>query len=171
MTNSKVSVGIVMGSDSDWAAMKGCVETLAKFQVGYEVKISSAHRTPQQTARYGAEAQARGLKVIIAAAGMAAHLAGVLAAHTALPVIGVPMAAGSLNGIDALLSTVQMPPGIPVATVGIGNAGAKNAALLAVQILALSEPELAARFHSYKQELAAEVEKKNEALQKELSRP
>ena len=161
-------VGIVMGSDSDWPTMKNCVEMLKKFGVCCQVQISSAHRSPAQTAQYASQAGDHGIEVIIAAAGMAAHLAGVIAAHTTLPVIGVPIASGSLQGIDALLSTVQMPPGIPVATVGIGSAGAKNAALLAIQILALSDKNLAAKLTEHKKQLAQAVEKKNKKLQEEI---
>lgn len=162
-------VGIVMGSDSDWQAMKVTVETLAKFNVPCEVNILSAHRCPQETAEYAASARSRGLEVLIAGAGMAAHLAGTLAANTTLPVIGVPIDSGCLQGIDALLSTVQMPPGVPVAAVGIGAAGAQNAALLAVQILALGQKELAGKFEQYKAELAQAVKKKNEKMQREFN--
>ena len=169
MAEATVRVGILMGSDSDWPAMKGCVETLKKFGVGCEVRVSSAHRSPEQTAEYAGGAAERGIQVVICAAGMAAHLAGVVAAHTSLPVIGVPMASGSLQGVDALLSTVQMPPGIPVATVGIGSAGAKNAAILAVQMLALGDKGLAEKLAGHKVGLVESVEEKNAKLQKELS--
>ena len=165
---NKAKVGVVLGNDSDWGVMKGYAETLEKFGVAFEVRVSSAHRSPAATAEYAAEARQNGLEVLIAAAGMAAHLAGVMAAHTTLPVIGVPMAAGSLQGIDALLSTVQMPEGIPVATVGIGSAGAKNAALLAVQILALKDNALAEKLADHKSFLADSVRRKNEKLQQEL---
>ena len=165
---AKAKVGIVMGSDSDWPAMKGCVDMLKQFGVEFEVRISSAHRSPAATAEYAGQAADNGLAVLVAAAGMAAHLAGVMAAHTTLPVLGVPMASGSLQGVDALLSTVQMPPGIPVATVGIGSAGAKNAGLLAVQILALNDATLAGKLAQYKAELAQGVQQKNEKLQREL---
>ncbi len=161
-------VAIVMGSDSDWTAMKGCADTLKEFAVPFEVHIMSAHRSPELTAQYAKTAAASGLKVIIAAAGMAAHLAGVIAAHTTLPVIGVPMEAGSLQGIDALLSTVQMPPGIPVATVGIGSAGARNAALLAIQILALNNRTLADKLVHHKNQLIESVQKKDKKLQQEF---
>jgi phosphoribosylaminoimidazole carboxylase PurE protein len=161
-------VAILMGSDSDWAAMKGCADTLKEFDVSFEVHIMSAHRSPGLTADFASNAQQKGLKVIIAAAGMAAHLAGVVAAHTTLPVIGVPMASGSLHGIDALLSTVQMPPGIPVATVGIGSAGAKNAALLAIQMLALSDKTLAGKMAEHKTGLEESVKKKDQKLQQEI---
>jgi phosphoribosylamine--glycine ligase len=157
-------IGIVMGSDSDLAVMQGCVEQLQKFGLRYEITVASAHRSPERAATYSATARDRGLKVIIAAAGMAAHLAGVLAAHTTLPVIGVPIDSSSLNGLDALLSTVQMPPGVPVATMGIGKAGAKNAAILAVQILAVADPELEVKLVAFKAEMAAQVEEKARQL-------
>jgi phosphoribosylaminoimidazole carboxylase PurE protein len=165
----KPQIAILMGSDSDWPAMKKAYDLLQDFKIPCEVRISSAHRTPEATIDFTTEAEGRGIKVIIAAAGMAAHLAGVIAAHTTLPVIGVPMASGSLQGVDALLSTVQMPPGIPVATVGIGSAGARNAALLAIQILALSDPELGKVFALYKQKMADAVKAKNQKLQDELN--
>jgi len=157
-----------MGSDSDWDIMKDCIEFLDKFGVSYEVRISSAHRTPDQTAEYARTAAENGLEVIIAAAGIAAHLAGVIAAHTILPVIGVPMASGALQGIDALLSTVQMPPGVPVATVGIGASGAKNAAILATQILALKDETLAEKLARHKADMAESVQSKNAKLQDDL---
>lgn len=153
-------IGIVMGSDSDLPVMQACVDFLNKMGIANEITVASAHRSPARAMAYAAGARERGLKVIIAAAGMAAHLAGVLAAHTTLPVIGVPVDSSSLNGLDALLSTVQMPPGVPVATMGIGKAGAKNAAILAAQILALSDEKLAAALGAFKEEMAAEVEVK-----------
>ena len=168
MAAATVRVGILMGSDSDWPAMKGCAEMLKKFGVGCEVRVLSAHRSPAETAAYASEAAGKGIEVVICAAGMAAHLAGVVAAHTCLPVIGVPMASGSLQGVDALLATVQMPPGIPVATVGIGSAGAKNAAILAVQIMALGDEALAEKLAAHKVDLAASVKDKNAKLQQEL---
>jgi len=169
MTNSITpQVGIIMGSDSDFATMKSCLETLRQYDIPCELRVSSAHRSPEQTAEYARTARDRGIEVIIAAAGMAAHLAGVIAAHTTLPVIGVPIASGSLQGIDALLSTVQMPPGIPVATVGIGSAGAKNAALLALQILSLKDSRLTGILHQHKSDLAQSVQQKNEKLQQEI---
>ncbi len=161
---AKPVVGIVMGSDSDLPVMRAAAEFLDWSGVGYEMRVSSAHRTPEQACAYAREAAERGLKLIIAGAGMAAHLAGVLAAHTNLPVIGVPLDASSLNGLDALLSTVQMPPGIPVATMGIGKAGAKNAAVLAVRILALADPALQARLEEHVREMAEQVAAKNQAL-------
>ena len=157
-------VAVLMGSDSDLPVMKVTLETLATFGVPYEVRISSAHRTPAATAEYVADADQRGCAVFIAAAGLAAHLAGAVAAHTIRPVIGVPMEGGPLNGFDALLSTVQMPGGIPVATMAIGKAGAKNAALMAVRILALENNALSEKLHSYIENMAKEVEKKHNNL-------
>lgn len=162
-------VAIIMGSDSDWPVMKSCAETLGQFGVLYEVIVSSAHRSPEATSQYAQQAQQKGIQVLIAAAGMAAHLAGTLAAYTTVPIIGVPMASGPLQGVDALLSTVQMPPGIPVATVGIGSAGAKNAALLAIEILALNDKQLTQKLAEHKISLAQSVKKKNEKLQQELN--
>jgi phosphoribosylamine--glycine ligase len=161
-------VGIVMGSDSDLPVMQSCVEQLRKFGIPFEITIASAHRTPARASEYAATARQRGVQVIIAAAGMAAHLAGVLAAHTTLPVIGVPIDASSLNGLDALLSTVQMPPGIPVATMGIGKSGAKNAAILAAQIISLADPDLAAKLAEFKVQMAAEVTAKAEKMAREF---
>jgi phosphoribosylaminoimidazole carboxylase PurE protein len=169
MTNAtNPKVGVIMGSDSDWPVMQKCCDMLKSFDIPFEVRISSAHRTPDETAQYAASAADNGLKVIIAAAGMAAHLAGVIAAHTTLPVIGVPMASGALQGVDALLSTVQMPPGVPVATVGIGAAGAKNAAILAAQILAGKDETLAEKLTQFKLDQAQAVKDKNEKLQTEI---
>ena len=149
-------VGIIMGSKSDWDAMRQADEILTRFDVPHEARILSAHRTPAQTIAYASEAMERGIQVIIAGAGGAAHLAGVVAAHTVMPVIGVPMAS-ALNGLDSLLSTVQMPKGIPVATVAIGASGAANAGLLAVAILATSRPELRAKLQAYRAEIADQV--------------
>jgi len=146
-----------MGSKSDWEAMRQASEMLARFGVAHESRVMSAHRTPGIVAEYASGAVARGLQVIIAGAGGAAHLAGVVAAHTILPVIGVPMQSAALNGIDSLLSTVQMPKGIPVATVAIGASGAANAALLAVAILATATPDLRTKLQAYRQQLADEV--------------
>ncbi|MFO7534262.1 MAG: 5-(carboxyamino)imidazole ribonucleotide mutase [Kiritimatiellia bacterium] len=170
MDKSKIiDVGVIMGSDSDWPLLKQTASTLDSFGVGYEVHVMSAHRSPAAAVRFAGEAHGRGLKVIIAAAGCAAHLAGVLAAHTILPVIGVPVKGGALDGLDALLSTVQMPAGIPVATVALGNAGAVNAALLAVQMLALGNPQLAQRLTLHKKSLAEKVAAADEKLQAELT--
>src|SRR5436190_6408976 len=157
MTIPNPLVGILMGSKSDWEAMKQASDMLTRFGVPHESKVMSAHRTPGIVAEYASGAAARGLQVIIAGAGGAAHLAGVVAAHTILPVIGVPMQSAALNGIDSLLSTVQMPKGIPVATVAIGASGAANAALLAVAILATATPVLRTKLQAYRQQLADEV--------------
>ncbi|MDD5676561.1 MAG: 5-(carboxyamino)imidazole ribonucleotide mutase [Kiritimatiellae bacterium] len=156
---SKPQVGVVMGSDSDWPLMEATVKTLERFGVRSETRVISAHRTPKLASAYAAGASRRGLQVIIAAAGGAAHLAGVLAANTILPVIGVPVKSGALDGLDALLATVQMPSGIPVATVALGSAGAVNAAILAIQILALQRPELAVKLQQYKLDLKTKVKK------------
>ena len=148
---------IVMGSDSDLAVMQEAADMLDRFGVPCEMRISSAHRSPNRTAKLAAEAAGRGVKIIIAGAGMAAHLAGVVASATTLPVIGVPMPGGALNGADALYATVQMPGGIPVATMAIGKSGAKNAAIFAVQVLALSDARLAEALLEYRRELEQEV--------------
>lgn len=153
-------VGIVMGSDSDLSVMKRCAALLKKMNIPFEITVASAHRTPERAVKFAATARERGLKVIIAAAGMAAHLAGVLAAHTTLPVIGVPIDASSLNGLDALLSTVQMPPGVPVATMGIGKAGATNAAILAAQIIGVTDEAVARQLVALKKDMAEQVEAK-----------
>ena len=156
---------IVMGSDSDQPVMQEAADMLTTFGVPWEMRISSAHRSPVRTMALASEAAGRGIKIIIAGAGMAAHLAGVVAAKTTLPVIGVPMPGGALNGVDALYSTVQMPAGIPVATMAIGKAGAKNAGLFAVQILALSTTGLAEKLEEYRHEMDQEVLRKDAALQ------
>ena len=161
---TRTQVAIVMGSDSDLPVMKAAGEWLGSMDIGYELTITSAHRTPDQTALYAKSARERGIQVIIAGAGMAAHLAGVMAAHTTIPVIGVPLNASSLGGLDALLSTVQMPPGVPVATMGLGAPGAKNAAVLAARILALSDDKLRDRLETYAADMAAEVAAKNDKL-------
>ncbi|MBR4522693.1 MAG: 5-(carboxyamino)imidazole ribonucleotide mutase [Kiritimatiellae bacterium] len=158
------AVGIVMGSDSDWPLVKKACETLDKFGVGYETRVISAHRTPEVAIEYSRTAEARGLKVIIAAAGGAAHLGGVLAAGTVLPVIGIPVAGGALNGLDALYATVQMPSGVPVATVAVGSAGPANAALLAVQILGTADADLRQKFREHKAELARKVAAANDRI-------
>lgn len=153
-------VGILMGSDSDLPVMKAAFDFLKSMDICCEMTVASAHRTPEKAAEYAKSAQQRGLKLIIAGAGMAAHLAGVIASHTDLPVIGVPLDASSLGGLDSLLSTVQMPPGVPVATMGIGKAGAKNAAVLALKILALSDPDLAKKVIKFRQDMVLEIEEK-----------
>jgi phosphoribosylaminoimidazole carboxylase PurE protein len=157
-------VAVIMGSQSDWPVVEETVKILDKFGVGSDVKVMSAHRTPDEASRFARGAAGRGIKVIIAAAGSAAHLAGVLAAHTTLPIIGVPMKGGALDGLDALLATVQMPAGVPVGTVALGKAGAVNAALLAVQILALSDAGLRRKLQAHKQELKKKVRKGNKAV-------
>ena len=149
-------VAVIMGSQSDWDTMKHADETLTKFGVAHECRVISAHRSPSLASEFGSTAEARGLEVIIAAAGGAAHLAGVMAAHTTLPVLGVPMRSEALNGLDSLLATVQMPGGIPVGTLAIGKPGAVNAALFAVAILANSRPELRKKLHEFR---AAQEEK------------
>lgn len=153
MQNTRPLVAVVMGSTSDAEIMKVSMEQLDELSIPYEVNITSAHRTPQQTKDFAEEAMDRGIEVIIAGAGWSAHLAGVIAAHTRLPVIGVPIDSSVLNGMDALLSTVQMPPGIPVATVAIGTGGARNASILAAQILALKYPDIANNLKSYRENL------------------
>jgi phosphoribosylaminoimidazole carboxylase PurE protein len=163
-------VGILLGSDSDWDVMSAAAARLDALGIAYEVTVTSAHRAPQRTSTYASAARDRGIRVLIAGAGVAAHLAGVVAAHTILPVIGVPLESGSLRGIDALLATVQMPPGVPVATVAIGKGGAENAAILAAQILALSDEPLAARLIAFKAELARQVEEKDARLQQQRRR-
>jgi 5-(carboxyamino)imidazole ribonucleotide mutase len=150
-------VGVIMGSKSDWETMQAAAETLALFGVPHECCVVSAHRTPEWMAEYATEAEARGLEVIIAGAGGAAHLPGMTAGHTLLPVIGVPIQSKALNGLDSLLSIVQMPAGVPVATMAIGRAGAVNAALLAVAILGGKYPELRERLHKFRRERAEQV--------------
>ncbi len=161
-----VLVGIVMGSDSDLAVMKEVSFVLDKFDIGYEINIISAHRTPQAAHEYASTAERRGLQVIIAGAGGAAHLAGVIASLTPLPVIGVPMETQSLGGMDSLLSIVQMPSGVPVATVAIGKIGAKNAGILAAQIIGISLPRIREKIKFYKKEMAENVYRKNKSLKK-----
>lgn len=167
--DKKPLVGIVMGSDSDWPLMQKTAETLKSFDIPFEVRVMSAHRTPEIAAEYAKTAESRGLQVIIAAAGMAAHLAGVIAGHTVLPVIGVPVTGSALNGLDALLAIVQMPGGIPVATVALGSAGATNAALLAVQILGTADSELRKKFHHHKTAMELKVVAADEKLQGEIN--
>jgi len=159
-------VGVVMGSDSDLAAMQRCMKQLDRLSIPYEVRVISAHRTPETAHEYAASAAERGLKVIIAAAGMSAALAGVMAAGTTLPVIGVPMAGGPLSGVDAALSTMQMPPGVPVACMAIGAAGATNAAICAAQILALCDEKLAAAMRRFKKAQARKVASKDAGVKK-----
>ena len=161
---SDAVVGIVMGSDSDWPLVQKACATLDKFGVAYETRVISAHRTPEVAIEYSRTAEERGLKVIIAAAGGAAHLGGVLAAATVLPVIGIPVAGGALNGLDALYATVQMPSGVPVATVACGSAGPTNAALLAVQILGTADADLRKKFHDHKEELKKKVAAANDKI-------
>jgi 5-(carboxyamino)imidazole ribonucleotide mutase len=150
--SEKILVGVIMGSTSDWETMRHATETLAEFGVPYEAKVVSAHRTPQWMAEYAATAESRGLKVIIAGAGGAAHLPGMVAAQTAVPVLGVPVQSRTLNGLDSLLSIVQMPGGVPVGTLAIGKAGAKNAALLAIAILGNEFPEYRQKLIQFRQE-------------------
>jgi len=169
MAKAKPVVGIVMGSKSDWPVLEHTVVTLKEFGVESEVKIMSAHRTPHEAADFAENAAKNGLKIIIGAAGGAAHLSGVLAGHTTLPVIGIPVKGWALDGMDSLLSTVQMPKGVPVATVAIGKAGAINAAILAVQILALSDGILKRKLAAYKRNMAKQVLKADAELQKELN--
>lgn len=165
----EVLVGILIGSDSDYPVMSEAAAVLEKFGIPYEIEVVSAHRTPARAHEYATSAAGRGLKVLIAAAGVAAHLAGVIAANTTLPVIGVPMAAGGLNGLDALLATVQMPGGIPVATMAIGKAGAVNAAIFAAEILGTSDANVARKLIGHKEELARSVVEKNQRLQEQLA--
>ncbi len=161
-------VGIVMGSDSDWPKIGAVAAALEEFGVAYEARVMSAHRTPEVVRQYAAMAAARGLKVLIAAAGGAAHLAGVVASHTTLPVIGIPVPTDLQGGLDSLLSTVQMPGDVPVATVGVGVGGARNAGLLAVEILALADTELQDKLTTFKHSLTEKVGAKDAALQKQI---
>lgn len=164
---SRPRVGIVLGSDSDYELMEEACTILREFGVPFEVVLASAHRTPEKAAAYAREAETQGIEVLIAGAGLAAHLPGFLAAHTSLPVIGVPLARGSLGGMDALLSIAQMPPGVPVAAVGVN--GARNAALLAVEILALRDDVLKKRLKEFREELVREVAAREERLKARLS--
>ena len=167
MNDQQPLVGVIMGSKSDREVMQDCTDQLKELGIPHEVRVLSAHRTPKQTQEYAESAGERGIEVLIAGAGWAAHLAGVIAAHTIVPVIGVPIDSSPLNGLDALLSTSMMPAGVPVATMGIGKAGASNAAILAAQILALNDPPLAERLHDYKKQLAEGVERKDRKLKRE----
>ena len=162
MAKNKIEVGIIMGSDSDLPIMKEAADVLDEFEIGYEIKIASAHRTPRFTGEYSSTAHERGLKIIIAGAGGAAHLAGAVAAYSPLPIIGVPVKSKSLDGLDSLLSMVQMPSGVPVATVAIN--GAKNAALLAVQILGVADPAIQKKMIAYKKKMEEASLKKNEKI-------
>jgi 5-(carboxyamino)imidazole ribonucleotide mutase len=167
---SQAIVSIVMGSDSDLEIMREAAKALDEFGVAYEMDVTSAHRSPDRTAEYARKAAGRGIQVIIAGAGGAAHLAGVIAAHTTLPVIGVPIPSTSLNGMDSLLAIVQMPAGIPVATVAIGKPGATNAGILAAQILGLADKTIAAKLDAYKEKLASGVEQKSQKLRNSLAK-
>jgi len=166
--SEKALVGILMGSDNDYEIMKEVALALQQFGIPFEMTVSSAHRTPERTASYVKEARGRGIKVLVAGAGAAAHLAGVVAAETTLPVIAVPIDATSLNGLDALLAMVQMPAGIPVATMAVGKAGARNAGILAAQMLALENAELTRKLVEFKAEMAAGVEAKAKVLKRRL---
>ena len=163
---SQPKVAVVLGSDSDYPVIEDMLKVLKDFGIEHELAISSAHRSPDRTQKYAVELEKRGVQIVIACAGAAAHLAGVIAAHTILPVIGVPIDSSPLNGLDALLSTSMMPAGVPVATMGIGKSGASNAAVLAAQILARSDPGLSDRLHAYKKQLADRVEQRDAALRK-----
>ena len=167
----KPLVGIVMGSDSDLPVMEEAIKILKNMEIGYEIIVSSAHRSPERTRKYSISAEEKGIHVIIAGAGAAAHLAGFIASETVLPVIGVPIDSSSLKGIDALLSTAQMPGGIPVATMAIGKAGAKNAAIFAAQIIGLNHPETREKLHLYKKNLALQVEEKSKSIEEKLNIP
>ncbi len=169
MSNKKPLVGILMGSDNDYEVMSESAKILKQFDIPFEMIVSSAHRTPERTAQYVSAAQGNGLKVLIAGAGAAAHLAGVVAAETTLPVIAVPIDATALQGLDALLAMVQMPAGIPVATMAIGPAGARNAGIFAAQILATECPEMVERLIEFKAEMAAGVIKKSDKIQARLT--
>ncbi|MDX2447791.1 MAG: 5-(carboxyamino)imidazole ribonucleotide mutase [Desulfobacterales bacterium] len=162
---NNAAVGIVMGSDSDLGVMQETTRILKQFEVPYEITVASAHRSPGRAAEFATTARERGIRIIIAGAGHAAHLAGAMAAHTSLPVIGVPIDSSCLQGFDALLSTVQMPPGIPVATVSIGKPGARNAGILAVQILALSDRVLDTKLAGFKKDMAEKVAQKAKSLE------
>ncbi|MGI6400782.1 MAG: 5-(carboxyamino)imidazole ribonucleotide mutase [Thermoguttaceae bacterium] len=169
MSEKKIRVGIVMGSDSDWEKINGVAKALDEFEVGYEIHVMSAHRTPDKVTEYASTAIKRGLGVIIAAAGGAAHLAGVVAAHTTLPVIGIPVKTDMMGGLDSLLSTVQMPGDVPVATVGTGSGGARNAGILAVQILATADPTLAEKLVAFRAKLTDKIAAKDAALQERIN--
>jgi phosphoribosylaminoimidazole carboxylase PurE protein len=161
-----VKVAVVLGSDSDYPVVEDMLKLLSNFGIEHELTLSSAHRSPDRTQKYAAALEGRGIQVVIACAGAAAHLAGVIAAHTIIPVIGVPIDSSPLHGLDALLSTSMMPAGVPVATMGIGKAGASNAAVLAAQILAVHDPSLAEKLRDYKKRLAERVEQRDAELRK-----
>ncbi len=165
-TVASAKVAVLMGSDSDWPLLEETVKTLHGFGITADVRVMSAHRTPDQAAKFARNARKQGIRVIIAAAGSAAHLAGVVAAHTTLPVIGIPVKGGALDGLDALLSTLQMPAGIPVATVALGKSGAINAAILAAQILAVADPAMQTKMDRHKKTLADKVKKGNARVAK-----
>jgi 5-(carboxyamino)imidazole ribonucleotide mutase len=171
MSDTKPVVGIIMGSDSDLPVMTESAKILDKFGIPFEIEVTSAHRSPARTHEYATTAIARGLKTIIVAAGGAAHLAGVVAALTTLPIIGVPMGSSALNGMDSLLSTVQMPAGVPVAAMAIDKAGATNAAIFAAQILATSDPAIAQKLKTYKEELAKGVAEKSARVKQQYAKP
>lgn len=168
MTDNTPKVGIIMGSDSDWPKIKKAAYALAEFDVPYEIQVMSAHRTPELVSQYASTAIDRGLQVIIAAAGGAAHLAGVVAAHTTLPVIGLPVPTTEMGGMDSLLSTVQMPGDVPVASMAVGMGGPRNAGLFAVQIMATACPDLREKLTAFKQRLVGQIEAKNAALQQAI---
>lgn len=170
MNEKEIRVGILMGSDSDWEKINGVAKALDEFDVGYEIHVMSAHRTPTQVFDYASTAKSRGLRVLIAAAGGAAHLAGVVASHTTLPVVGIPVKTDLAGGLDSLLSTVQMPGDVPVATVGTGSGGARNAGILAVQMMALADEKLAKKLEDFKTKLAEKIAAKDAAFQAKLGR-
>jgi len=163
-----MNVAVFIGSESDFEVISGGIEILKEFGVSFTLEVTSAHRTPERTIKLIQEMEDQGVEIFIAAAGMAAHLGGVVAAHTTRPVIGIPVGGQTLNGLDALLSTVQMPKGVPVACMGIGKSGAINAALLAVQILSLKDDKLAKKMHNYREKQAALIEKSSENIKKKL---
>jgi 5-(carboxyamino)imidazole ribonucleotide mutase len=167
---TKPQVAILMGSDSDWPRIEAAAAALDEFGVAYEVHVMSAHRSPEAVAEYARTAVARGLQVVIAAAGGAAHLAGVVAAHTPLPVIGLPVPTSELGGLDSLLSTVQMPSDVPVASMAVGGGGARNAGIFAVQILATADPKLREKLTQFKEQLAAKIAVKDEKLNQDIAR-
>lgn len=168
MSEKAIRVGVLMGSDSDWEKINGVAKALDEFDVGYEIHVMSAHRTPDKVLEYASTARERGLRVIIAAAGGAAHLAGVVASHTTLPVIGIPVKTDMMGGLDSLLATVQMPGDVPVATVGTGSGGARNAGILAVQMMALADENLAKKLDDFKAKLVEKIAAKDAAFQEKL---